>query len=133
MEKIEKSEIFELKGFTKRFALVDDQKIHYVVGGNGPAIMLLHGWSYTLYEWKNIMPGLKDAGYTVIVPDLTGCGESSIPDHIYTKFEVAKLLDQLTNQLGFLEIYLMGIDIGIMVAYAFAANYSKKNKESYFG
>ena len=133
MKHIEKYELDELAGFTGCFINVNGVKLHYVIGGNGPALMLLHGWPYTWREWKNILPGLKQAGYTVIVPDMRGCGKSGRPDQSYTKMDVASDLNELTNALGIESIYLMGVDIGMMVAYAFASNYPGKVKKVILG
>ena len=53
--------------------------MHYVMGGKGEAIVLLHGWPQTWYEWRDVMPLLAKNNYTVIVPDLRGLGDTSKP------------------------------------------------------
>jgi pimeloyl-ACP methyl ester carboxylesterase len=53
-------------------------QIHYVIGGQGQPVVLLHGWPQTWYEWRHVMPALAK-NYTVIVPDLRGLGDSSKP------------------------------------------------------
>ena len=62
--------------FAHHFADVNGTRIHYVSGGTGPAIVLLHGWPLTWREWRGIMPALVQAGFTVIAPDLRGLGDS---------------------------------------------------------
>ena len=79
----------DLEGFVHHFAEVNGTRIHYVSGGAGPAIVLLHGWPLTWREWRGIMPALAEAGFTVIAPDLRGLGDSERPSHDYDKKTVA--------------------------------------------
>ncbi len=109
-----------LDGFSHRYVEVNDVKIHYVSGGQGPAVVLLHGFPFTWFEWRKIMPQLA-AKYTVIAPDLRGMGDSEKPEADYAKTNVADDIWQLIRQLGIGEINLVGRDIGMMVAYAYAA------------
>jgi hypothetical protein len=64
--------------FSHRLAIVNGIQTHYVIGGQGNPIVLLHGFPETWYEWRHIMPSLAK-NYTVIVPDLRGLGDSSKP------------------------------------------------------
>lgn len=114
-------EVGELAGFEHGHADVNGTTLHYVVGGNGPAVVLLHGWPYTWAEWRKVMPPLAAAGHTVIAPDLRGVGDSAKPDRGYPKSNVAEDVRQLARGLGFQKIDLVGTDIGMMVAYAYAA------------
>src|SRR6476620_3652286 len=66
------------KTFSHNMASVNGIQIHYVMGGQGDPVVLLHGYPQTLYEWRHIMPALAE-NYTVIVPDLRGFGDSSKP------------------------------------------------------
>ena len=113
----------DLAGFQHAGADVNGTRLHYVVGGSGPAVVLLHGWPYTWAEWRKLMPLLAEAGYTVVAPDLRGLGDSAKSPAGYAKSNVARDVHELVQQLGFSEINLMGIDIGAMVAYAYAAAY----------
>src|SRR3954468_17686913 len=71
-------------GFESKFADVNGVRIHYVIGGRGPALVLLHGWPETWYEWRPMLPLLaKD--FTVIAPDLRGMGDSSLEPSGYDK------------------------------------------------
>ena len=101
-------------------AKVNQVQLHYVRSGQGTPLVLLHGCPVTWYEWRFVLPRLAQK-YTVIAPDLRGLGDSSKPDSGYDKRTVAEDIYQLIEQLGFEQIDLVGHDIGMMVAYAFAA------------
>src|SRR5215207_9807658 len=64
--------------FSHHMASVNGIQLHYVIGGNGDPVILLHGYPQSWYEWRHIMPALAK-NYTVIVPDLRGFGDSSKP------------------------------------------------------
>ena len=106
--------------FSHHMASVNGTQIHYVVGGHGDPIVLLHGWPETWYSWHLVMPALAK-NYTVIAPDLPGLGDSSKPLTGYDGKTVAAIMHQLVNQLGFKSIFLVGHDIGTQVAYSYAA------------
>jgi pimeloyl-ACP methyl ester carboxylesterase len=106
--------------FSHHMASVNDIQLHYVTGGQGDPIVLLHGWPETWYEWRHIMPALAK-NYTVIAPDLRGLGDSSKPLTGYDGKTVAEDIHQLVTQLGFKTILLVGHDIGTQVAYSYAA------------
>lgn len=74
--------------FTHHTAEVNGVQLHYVMGGKGEAVVLLHGWPQTWYEWRRIMPALAER-YTVIAPDIRGLGDSSKPASGYDKRTVA--------------------------------------------
>jgi pimeloyl-ACP methyl ester carboxylesterase len=106
--------------FTHRTASVNGIQLHYVIGGHGDPVVLLHGWPETWYEWHLVMPALAK-NHTVIAPDLRGLGDSSKPLTGYDGKTVAEDIHQLVTQLGFKTIFLVGHDIGTQVAYCFAA------------
>src|SRR5437660_2965776 len=97
--------------------------LHYVRGGTGEPVVLIHGFTDTSRMWRPILPDLaKD--YTVITPDLPGLGGSSAkPGGEYDMKTVAQSLHELVQRLGFTRIRLVGHDIGRMAAYAYAAQY----------
>ena len=113
----------DVDGFTHHFAKVNGTRIHYVSGGSGSAVVLLHGWPLTWREWRGIMPALAKAGFTVIAPDLRGLGDSDRPSHGYDKKTVADDIRHLVRDLGFETINLVGTDIGMMVAVSWALHY----------
>src|SRR6476620_988709 len=106
--------------FSHHMASVNGTQIHYVVGGHGDPIVLLHGWPETWYSWHLVMPALAK-NYTVIAPDLPGLGDSSKSLTGYDGKTVAVIMHQLVNQLGFKSIFLVGHDIGTQVAYSYSA------------
>lgn len=95
-------------------------QLHYVIGGHGNPVVLLHGWPETWYEWRHVMPALAK-NYTVIAPDMPGLGDSSRSPTGYDGKTIAEDIHQLVNHLGFSTILLVGHDIGVPVAYAYAA------------
>jgi pimeloyl-ACP methyl ester carboxylesterase len=112
-----------LPGFTHAYANMNNTRLHYVSGGQGPTVVLLHGWPYTWALWHRLLPLLAEAGYSVIAPDLPGLGASDQPAAGYSKRNVAREVHGLVQQLGHETCHLMGADIGAMVAYAYAAEY----------
>lgn len=110
-------------GFTAHDAAVNGIRMHYVIGGHGPTLVLLHGYPETSYEWFGILPTLGRS-YTVIAPDLRGAGGSSAPAGGYDKVTMAADVHALLVSLGRTTgVNLVGHDIGTMVAYAYAATY----------
>jgi pimeloyl-ACP methyl ester carboxylesterase len=105
--------------FVHHTASVNGVRLHYVMGGQGEPLVLLHGFPQTWYSWHKVMPALAER-YTVIAPDLRGYGDSSKPRDGYDKKTMAEDIYQLVNQLGYERIFLVGHDVGGMVAYAYA-------------
>ncbi len=112
----------ELPGFTHRSADVGGVRLHYVVGGHGPAVVLLHGFPETWYTWRQVMPLLAER-HTVIAPDLRGVGCSSLEPAGYDKQSMARDVHTLVRMLGVDRVALVGHDLGGMVAYAYARQY----------
>jgi pimeloyl-ACP methyl ester carboxylesterase len=106
--------------FSHHTASVNGIQLHYVIGGHGDPVVLLHGWPETWYAWHKVMPALAK-NYTVIVPDLRGLVDSAKPPPGYDGKTVAEDIHQLVTQLGFKSIFLVGHDIGVFVAYPYAA------------
>jgi pimeloyl-ACP methyl ester carboxylesterase len=106
--------------FSHHMASVNGIQLHYVIGGQRDPVVLLHGWPQTWYEWRHVMPALAK-NYTVIVPDLRGLGDSSKPITGYDGKTLAEDIHQLVAQLGFKDIFLVGHDLGVLVAYPYAA------------
>lgn len=109
-------------GFSEKYADVNGVRLHYWQGGQGPAVVLLHGYTETSHMWLPIMPQLA-ASHTVIVPDLRGAGDSAKPETGYDKKNMAVDIHDLVTSLGISHASVVGHDIGLMVAYAYAAQY----------
>jgi len=110
------------KGFKHQYAIVNGVKIHYVIGGHGAPLMLVHGFPQNWYMWNRLLPELSKH-FTVIAPDLRGVGESGKPQGGYDKKNMAIDLHELAKKLGYKKIDLAGHDIGTLVVYAYAAQF----------
>lgn len=97
-------------------------RINYKIAGKGPAVVLLHGYTQTSHMWRPLMPRLADT-HTVIAPDLRGIGASERTADGYDKKTMATDMRELVQKLGHKQVVLVGHDIGLMVAYAYAAQY----------
>jgi pimeloyl-ACP methyl ester carboxylesterase len=109
-------------GFTERFTKVNGVRLRYLVGGQGSAVILLHGYAETGHMWRPIMRLLAER-HTVVVPDLRGAGGSAKPPYGYDKKNMAVDIHELTSSLKLARIRIVGHDIGLMVAYAYAAQF----------
>ncbi|MYZ44396.1 alpha/beta fold hydrolase [Schauerella aestuarii] len=103
-------------------AEVNGVTLHYRIAGQGSAVVLLHGYTQTGDMWLPLLPRLIDH-HTVIVPDLRGAGLSGKPDGGYEKKTLAADIHALVQSLGFKHACVVGHDIGLMVAYAYAAQF----------
>jgi len=110
------------KEFASRDASIDGAIVHYTIGGSGPAVLLLHGFAETSRMWNPILPVLG-AKFTVIAPDLPGIGDSSIPGGEMSMKTAAIQIHDLVRSLGVAKSRVVGHDIGLMVAYAYAAQF----------
>lgn len=105
------------------WADLGDVRLHYVSGGQGPAIVFLHGWPQTWYMWRDVLPGLMQR-YRVIAVDLRGLGESSRPAAGYDTKTVAQDVWRLMHDvLGERSFHVVAHDWGGPVAYALAAQH----------
>lgn len=104
------------------FSEVEGIKLHYLTAGNGPAVILLHGYAETSRMWRPLIPKLSDK-FTVIAPDLPGIGESEIPKDGLDMKTAAIRIHALVKSLGITKTRVVGHDIGLMVAYAYAAQF----------
>jgi pimeloyl-ACP methyl ester carboxylesterase len=109
-------------GAESRYATVNGVKIHYLYAGNGPPVILLHGYTQTSHMWLPIFATLSKTN-TVIAPDLRGAGNSDKPVGAYPKKLLAQDVHALAQSLGLKRAKVVGHDIGLMVAYAYAAQY----------
>lgn len=105
-----------------RNAEVEGVKLHYMTAGQGSALILLHGYAETSLMWRPILPLLAER-FTVIAPDLPGIGDSSIPTDGLDMKTAAVRIHALVRSLGIQKAEVVGHDIGLMVAYAYAAQF----------
>ena len=110
------------RAIVSRNAKVDGIKLHYLTAGKGPALILLHGYTQTSRMWRPIIPLLAQK-FTVIAPDLPGIGDSSIPADGLDMKTAAVRIHALAKSLGVEKARVVGHDIGLMVAYAYAAQF----------
>jgi pimeloyl-ACP methyl ester carboxylesterase len=115
------------KTFTARDADVNGARIHYVIGGQGSPVVLLHGYAQTSHMWNPLMP-LLATNHTAIVPDLRGAGGSSKPESGYDKKNMAVDIHELVTSLRLQRVSIVGHDIGLMVAYAYAAQFPQETE-----
>jgi pimeloyl-ACP methyl ester carboxylesterase len=113
-------------GIENRFAEVNGVRLHYLIAGNGDPVILLHGYTQTSRMWRPLMVELAKT-HTVIAPDLRGFGESSKPIGGYEKKTMAQDIHALAMSLGYKRASVIGHDIGLMVAYAYAAQVSHRS------
>ncbi len=110
------------KTIVSRIADIDGVKLHYLTAGHGTPLILLHGYAETSRMWKPIIPDLAKR-FTVIAPDLPGIGDSGIPADGLDMKNAAIRIHDLANSLGVQKAEVVGHDIGLMVAYAYAAQF----------
>lgn len=109
--------------FSTHSALVNDVRLHYRLGGSGSPVILLHGFAETGHMWDPVLPVLAPR-HTVVVPDLRGAGASDKPERGYDKKTMAEDIYALARSLGISDnMTIVGHDIGLMVAYAYAAQH----------
>jgi pimeloyl-ACP methyl ester carboxylesterase len=110
------------KTIVSRTAEIDGVKLHYMTAGHGTFLILLHGYAETSLMWKPIIPVLAER-FTVIAPDLPGIGDSDIPADGLDMKSAAIRIHDLAKSLGVQKAEVVGHDIGLMVAYAYAAQF----------
>src|SRR5260370_20105891 len=107
---------------SSRTADIEGVKFHYLTAGHRPPLILMHGYAETSLMWKPIIPTLAER-FTVIAPDLPGIGDSSIPADGLDMATAAVRIHALARSLGIQKAEVVGHDIGLMVAYAYAAKF----------
>jgi len=108
--------------FTSRYIDVGDVRLHAVVGGGGPPLLLVHGWPGSWYYWRLVMPSLA-RDFEVIAVDQRGIGLSGKPEEGYDAGTLANDLAGLMDALGHERFAAVGVDTGMLIGYALAADY----------
>jgi pimeloyl-ACP methyl ester carboxylesterase len=111
-----------------RTATADGIKLHYLTAGKGPVVILLHGYAETSRMWRPLIP-LLAAKFKVIAPDLPGIGDSDIPANGLDMKTAAIRIHALAKALGVEKARVVGHDIGLMVAYAYAAQFPSETEK----
>ena len=114
-------------GFVSSTANVNGVTIHYVRGGTGPAVVLLHGFPQDWFAYHRIMPRLAKS-FTVIAADMRGVGRSTAPRDSFDASNVAADIRQLAQVLKLEPVYIAGHDNGAMVAYTYARLYPAQTR-----
>src|SRR2546430_4885919 len=123
---VSSSKVYEAaanEAIVSRTAEINGVKIHYLTAGHGAPVILLHGYAETSLMWRPIIPVLAER-FTVIAPDLPGIGDSSIPRNGLDMKTAATRVHALARSLGIERARVVGHDIGLMVAYAYAAQFA---------
>ena len=114
------------QGFNSEYTTIDGVRLHYVKGGQGPLVYLVHGFGQSWYEWHQLMPELAKT-HTVVAVDLPGLGLSQPPASSYTGEDVSEYLYKLAiNFSGDRTFSLVAHDIGIWNTYPMAAKHQDK-------
>src|SRR5262249_14613208 len=108
--------------FASRYVDTGGLRLHAVVGGDGPPLLLVHGWPQTWYYWRLVMPALARA-FRVIAVDQRGIGLSDKPEGGYDTGTLAGDLVALMAALGHRRFAVVGVDTGLLIGYALAADH----------
>jgi pimeloyl-ACP methyl ester carboxylesterase len=108
--------------FTSRLVDTGDVRLHAVIGGDGPPLLLIHGWPGSWYYWRLVMPALA-SDFTVVAVDQRGIGLSDKPEEGYDTATLANDLVGLMDALGHEQFAVVGVDTGMLIGYAIAADH----------
>jgi len=111
--------------FSSRYVDTGTVRLHAVIGGDGPPLLLIHGWPGSWYYWRLVMPQLA-CDYTVIAVDQRGIGLSDKPEDGYDTRSLASDLVGLMDSLGHRQFAVVGVDTGLLIGYALAADHPER-------
>ena len=111
--------------FSSRFVDIGELRLHAVIGGEGPPLLLIHGWPQSWYAWRMLMPTLAH-DFEVIAVDQRGIGLSDKPADGYDTATLANDLAALMDTLGHERFAVYGTDTGMPIAYALAADHPEQ-------
>ncbi|MGA8212538.1 MAG: alpha/beta fold hydrolase [Candidatus Sulfotelmatobacter sp.] len=109
----------QIKSIQHRSIEVNGIKMHIAEQGEGPLIVLAHGWPELWYSWRHVLPALAAAGYQAVAPDMRGYGQTDAPANIqdYTQPQLVGDVVGLVHALGYEQAVIAGHDLGAMVAH----------------
>ncbi|HEX8856792.1 MAG TPA: alpha/beta hydrolase [Thermoleophilaceae bacterium] len=108
--------------FTSRYIDANGIRQHVVIGGDGPPLLLVHGWPQNWYAWRMVMPALA-RDFEVIAPDQRGTGLTDKPQDGYDPGALANDMVALMDALGHQRFAMVGTDTGLPIGYALAADH----------
>jgi pimeloyl-ACP methyl ester carboxylesterase len=108
--------------FASRYIDAGEVRLHAVIGGDGPPLLLVHGWPETWYAWRLLMPALA-RDFEVIAVDQRGIGLSDKPARGYDTGTLGGDLLALMDALGHRRFAVVGHDTGFAICYALAADH----------
>jgi pimeloyl-ACP methyl ester carboxylesterase len=108
--------------------LIDNLKVNYKIAGQGPAVLVLHGWGGSSDSWLEIQKILATRGYMVICPDFPGFGKSISPKKPWGIDDYSRFVLGFAKKLGLEEFFLLGHSFGGRVAIRFAIQHPEKLK-----
>jgi pimeloyl-ACP methyl ester carboxylesterase len=111
--------------FSSQYVDIGALRLHAVIGGNGPPLLLVHGWPQTWYAWRLVMPALAQ-DFQVIAVDQRGIGLSDRPQDGYDTGTMAGDFVALMDSLGHKKFAMVGHDTGMWIGYALAADYPER-------
>ncbi len=109
----------QIESIKRRFIQVNGIKMHIAEQGEGPLVVLAHGWPELWYSWRHVLPTLAAAGYHAVAPDMRGYGQTDAPPNIqdYTQLQLVGDVVGLVHALGCEQAVIAGHDLGAMVAH----------------
>ena len=113
------------KTFTSKFVNAGGLRQHVVIGGDGPPLLLVHGWPENWYQYRALMPALA-RDFTVIAVDQRGMGLTEKPNSGYDSATLANDLVALMDALGHERFSVVGLDTGMVISYALAADHPER-------
>ena len=113
------------KTFTSKFVNAGGLRQHIVIGGDGPPLLLVHGWPENWYQYRALMPALA-RDFTVIAVDQRGMGLTDKPKSGYDSATLANDLVALMDALGHEHFSVVGFDTGMVISYALAADHPER-------
>src|SRR6201982_2535535 len=108
--------------FESVYVVADGIRQRAVAGGDGPPLLLIHGWPGSWYYWRLVMPALA-RDFQVIAADQRGIGLSGKPEEGYDTGTLANDLAGLMDALGHQQFAVVGVDTGMLIGYAPAADH----------
>ncbi|AZI36866.1 epoxide hydrolase [Caenibius tardaugens NBRC 16725] len=117
-----------MRGLEHHTAVINGITVHYVEQGQGPLLILCHGFPHTWYSWHRQIGPLAEAGWRVVVPDMRGMGQTEMPleKEAYDCHQTAGDLAALVTHLGAEQAVFAGLDFGIFAIFDLAHLHPEK-------